>query len=115
MMGLPVREDRIVLLIFGSRVFYRTTIPGIFHCSRCGGARPSQRRSGRRWLTVLGLPVIPRQQAGEDVRCGTCRTRYAPGVLRVPTAAQMQAALPTGLRAAASGMLRAAPAPGPAA
>ncbi len=104
-----------MLLIVGSRVFHRTTIHGIFHCSRCGGDRPYQRRSGRRWLTVLGLPLVPRQPAGEDVRCGTCRTRYTPGVLRVPTAAQMQAALPAGLRAAVSVMLRADQAPGPAA
>ena len=52
------------------------------------------------------LPVIPLKPAGQHVRCETCRSRYQPDVLRVPTAAQMQAALPAGMRAAASAMLR---------
>ena len=57
---------------------------------------------GRRFLTLFFIPVIPLTRAGEHVQCTTCRARYHVGALRAPTAAQMQAALPAGMRAAAS-------------
>jgi hypothetical protein len=39
------------------------------------------------------------------VQCLTCKTRYVTDVLSLPTSAQMQAALPAGMRAAAAAML----------
>jgi zinc ribbon protein len=96
-----------VLIIWGIRVFFRTTGQGLFHCPRCGGDRRYRHRSGRRFLTLFFIPVIPLTKAGEHVQCITCRTRYHVGALRQPTAAQMQAALPAGMRAAAATMLRA--------
>jgi hypothetical protein len=96
-----------VLIIWGIRVFFRTTGQGEFHCPRCGGDRHYRRRGGRRFLTLFFLPVIPLTRAGEHVQCTTCRARYHVGALRAPTAAQMQAALPAGMRAAAATMLRA--------
>src|ERR1700731_3247341 len=95
-----------VLIIFGLRVFYRTIAQGPFHCRRCGGDRQYRHRAGRRWFTVFFLPVIPLTTVGEHVQCTTCRTRYVTEVLSQPTTAQMQAALPTGMRAAVSAMLR---------
>jgi hypothetical protein len=96
-----------VLIIWGIRVFFRTTGQGLFHCPRCGGDRRYRRRAGRRFLTLFFVPVIPLTRAGEHVQCTTCRARYHVGALRAPTAAQMQAALPAGMRAAAATMLRA--------
>ncbi len=95
-----------MLIIFGLRVFYRTIAQGTFHCRRCGGDRPYRRRSGRRWFTLFFLPVIPLNSVGEHVQCTTCRTRYVTDILSQPTTAQMQAALPAGMRAAVSAMLR---------
>ena len=104
-----------LVIILGLRVFYRTIAQGTFHCRRCGGDRQYRHRSGRRWFTLFFLPVIPLNSAGEHVRCTTCRTRYVTDVLSQPTTAQMQAALPVGMRAAVSAMLRsgdpASPAP----
>jgi hypothetical protein len=104
-----------VLIIFGLRVFYRTIAQGTFHCRRCGGDREYRQRSGRRWFTLFFIPVIPLNAVGENVQCTTCRTRYVVEVLNQPTTAQMQAALPAGMRAAVSAMLRsgdpASPAP----
>jgi hypothetical protein len=104
-----------VLIIFGLRVFYRTIAQGTFHCRRCGGDREYRHRSGRRWFTLFFIPVIPLNAVGENVQCTTCRTRYVVEVLNQPTTAQMQAALPAGMRAAVSAMLRsgdpASPAP----
>ena len=95
-----------MLIIFGLRVFYRTIAQGTFHCRRCGGDRQYRHRSGRRWFTLFFLPVIPLNSVGENVQCTTCRTRYVTDVLSQPTTAQMQAALPIGMRAAVSAMLR---------
>jgi len=96
-----------MLLIFGLRVYFRTTGQGTFHCQRCGGDRPYRLKSGRRWFHVFFIPVIPLGQAGEYVQCTECGTRYSSDVLALPTMAQMQAALPAGMRAAAIAMLRA--------
>ncbi len=95
-----------MLIIFGLRVFYRTIAQGTFHCRRCGGDREYRHRAGRRWFTLFFLPVIPLNSVGEHVQCTTCRTRYVTDVLSQPTTAQMQMALPAGMRAAVSAMLR---------
>ena len=95
-----------MLIIFGFRVLYRTIGHGTFHCQRCGGDREYARRAGRRWFTLFFIPVIPLSRAGEHVRCAVCGTRYRMEVLSLPTVAQMQAALPAGMRAAAIAMLR---------
>jgi hypothetical protein len=95
-----------LLIIFGMRVFYRTIAQGTFHCRRCGGDRQYRHRAGRRWFTLFFIPVIPLNKVGEHVQCTTCRTRYVTDVLGQPTTAQMQAALPAGMRAAAAAMLR---------
>src|SRR2546423_343694 len=79
---------------------------GIFYCRRCGGGRGYPHPAGRRWFTVFFLPIIPLNQVGEHVQCTTCRTRYVTEVLSQPTTARMQAALPAGMRAAVSAMLR---------
>lgn len=93
------------MIIWGFRVFFRTVGRGFFHCPRCGGDRQYRRRSGRYFFTVFFIPVIPLRKVGEQVQCTTCRTRFGPDVLAVPTAAQMSAALPDGMRAAAVAML----------
>ena len=95
-----------MLIILGLRVFYRTMAQGMFYCRRCGGDREYRHRAGRRWFTVFFLPVIPLNRVGEHVQCTTCRTRYVTDVLSQPTTARMQEALPAGMRAAVSAMLR---------
>ena len=102
-----------MLIIFGLRVFYRTIAQGTFHCRRCGGDREYRHRAGRRWFTLFFIPVIPLNSVGEHVQCTTCRTRYVTEVLSQPTTAQMQAALPAGMRAAVSAMLRSGDASSP--
>src|SRR5579859_6899483 len=96
-----------MLLIFGFRVFYRTVGEGTFHCQQCGGDRPYRHRVGRRWFHLFFIPVIPLGPAGEYVQCGQCGTKYVTGVLALPTTAQMQQALPAGIRAATAVMLQA--------
>ena len=96
-----------MLLIWGLRVFYHTVSQGTFHCRKCGGDRQYRHRAGRRFFTLFFIPVIPLNKSGEHVQCLTCKTRYVTDVLSLPTATQMQAALPAGMRAAATAMLQA--------
>jgi hypothetical protein len=91
-----------MFLVFGLSVFFRTVGEGVFHCQNCGGDRGYRRRTGRRWFTLFFLPVIPLGRIGAIVECRTCRTRYQTTALRLPTAEQMAAALPAGMRAAAA-------------
>jgi hypothetical protein len=94
-----------MLLIWGLRVFYHTVGEGTFHCRQCGGDRQYRLRAGRRFFTLFFIPVIPLNKTAEHVQCLTCKTRYVTDVLSLPTSAQMQAALPAGMRAAAAAML----------
>jgi tellurite resistance protein len=104
-----------LLIIWGLRVFYRTVGQGVFHCRKCGGDRQYRHRAGRRFFTLFFIPLIPLNKTGEHVQCLTCKTRYVMDVLSLPTAAQMQAALPAGIRAAAAAMLVAGDPSSPAA
>lgn len=93
--------------ILGQRYFFSATGRGTCHCERCGGDRVYRRVTGRRWLTVLLVPVLPLERAPEHLQCSICGTRYQVELLALPTVAQMQAALPAGTQAAAVAMLQA--------
>jgi Tellurite resistance protein TerB len=95
------------LSLIGVRFCFKTTGHGTLHCHRCGGDRPYWRLTGRRWIHVLRVPLIPLDRVVEHVQCRMCRTRYRVGVLGLPTLAAMEAALPAGSLAAVTTMLRA--------
>ena len=96
-----------MLIIWGLRVMYRTLGRGAFFCRRCGGDREYRLRTGRRFLTVFFIPLIPLVPTGEHAQCLTCKTRYVTEVLKLPTTVQMQVALVAGMRALVTVMLRA--------
>jgi hypothetical protein len=96
-----------VLFIWGLRVVYRTLGQGVFFCRRCGGDRNYRHRSGRRFITVFFIPLVPLNKTGEHVQCLTCKTRYVTDVLRLPTTASMQTTLGMGIRALAVLMVHA--------
>lgn len=96
-----------MLIIWGLRVIYRTIAQGVFFCRKCGGDRHYRHRAGRRFVTLFFVPIVPLTRTGEHVRCMTCKTRYVTEVLGLPTAARMQEALPAGIRALVTVMLRA--------
>ncbi|WP_433326158.1 zinc-ribbon domain-containing protein [Spirillospora sp. CA-294931] len=88
-------------------MFFRTISEGTFHCQQCGGDRTYRHRSGRRFFTLFFLPVMPLNSVGEVVECRTCKTRFTTSVLQAPTSQQLAAALPAGMRASVSLVLRA--------
>jgi hypothetical protein len=76
-----------VLIISGIRVFFHTTAQGVFRCQRCAADRHYRRRSGRRFVTLFYMRILPLAKVGEHVQCATCRTRYHPHVLTQPVVA----------------------------
>lgn len=96
------------MLVFGTKVIYRTVSESVAHCERCGGDRLFRRRSGRRWAHLAGIPIYSLESTGEHVRCVPCRTCYRVDLLAVPTVTQMQDALLAGTSAAVLTMLHAA-------
>jgi hypothetical protein len=95
------------IIIWGLRVIYRTLGRGVFFCRRCGGDRDYRHRTGRRYVTIFFIPVIPLVRTGAHVQCLTCKTRYVTEVLRLPTTVEMQVALVAGMRAMVAVILRA--------
>jgi hypothetical protein len=95
-----------LLRIRGVRVIHRTIGQGAFHCRSCGGDRQYRLRGGRRFARLLFIPVMPLTKTDDHVQCLTCETKYHTNALATPTAEQMQAALPGGMRAAALAVLR---------
>lgn len=88
-----------MLILWGLLVIYRTLGNGVFFCRRCGGDRDYRHRTGRRYVTIFFIPLIPLTKTGEHVQCLSCKTRYVTEVLKVPTTDQMQSALVEGMRA----------------
>jgi hypothetical protein len=66
---------------------------GEFFCPHCGGDRNYQRLTGRRRLTLLGVPVLPRGVTGPVVECAACRRHFGTDVLDHPTTTRLSAML----------------------
>jgi hypothetical protein len=95
-----------LIFIWGLRVIYRTLGKGVFFCRRCGGDRDYRHRTGRRFLTVFFIPLLPLGKTGAHVQCLACKTRYVTEVLKLPTTASLQLSLAAGMRALVTAILR---------
>lgn len=94
-------------ILWGLSVVYRTLGRGVFFCRRCGGDREYRHRTGRRFVTIFFIPLVPLMKTGQHVQCLACKTRYVTEVLKLPTTVQMQLALVAGMRAMVAIILRA--------
>ncbi|MEU8029412.1 TerB family tellurite resistance protein [Streptomyces sp. NPDC049099] len=91
---LPVRgRDGQALRFLGTRTAWTPIGDGEFYCPGCGGDRNYQRLTGRRRLTLLGVPLLPRGTAGPVVECAACRHHYGTDVLDHPTTRRFSAML----------------------
>ncbi|MFE5400718.1 TerB family tellurite resistance protein [Streptomyces sp. NPDC056580] len=79
--------------ILGTRTAWTPVGDGEFYCPGCGGDRNYQRLSGRRRLTLLGVPLLPRGAAGPVVECAACGHHYGTDVLDHPTTRRFSAML----------------------
>ncbi|MEU2154234.1 TerB family tellurite resistance protein [Streptomyces sp. NPDC019396] len=82
-----------ILRVVGVRTSWTTVGDGEFFCPECGGDRNFRRRTGRRRFTVLGIPVLPRGEAGPVVECTDCQAHFGTDVLDHPTTARFSAML----------------------
>ena len=58
---------------------------GVFYCPRCGTDRTYAQKLSRRWLRVLFLPAVPREELSQYVECASCRDGFDVDVLALPT------------------------------
>lgn len=94
---LPVRghNDRAggFARVLGIRTAWTPVGDGEFFCPGCGGDRNYQRLTGRRRVTVLGLPVLPRGASAPVVECAACHRHFGTDVLDHPTTTRFSAML----------------------
>ncbi len=81
------------LRVAGVRTTWRTLDDGEFFCPSCGGDRNYRRRTGRRRLVVLGVPVLARGEVGPVLECAACRERFGTDALDHPTTTRLGAML----------------------
>jgi hypothetical protein len=97
-----------MILIWGLRARAKALSTGEFFCSHCGTDRSYVLQQVRRWFTLFFIPLFPvGKPLGEQVRCSTCGTRFAPEVLNTPTSASFSENLRGAMRLAAVSMLAA--------
>lgn len=81
--------------------------PVEFVCPQCGVDRTGTVVDQRRWMSVLGLPVVPLAVLDPMVECDACAHRSGIGVLAVPTSTTLGDMLAQALRHAIASVLRA--------
>ncbi|WP_354640263.1 TerB family tellurite resistance protein [Kitasatospora camelliae] len=79
--------------LWGVRPRWRTDVLGEFFCPGCGGDRNYRRQHGRRWLRLLGTPVLPLGPVVRSVQCTNCRGRYGLDALEQLTCVRLGAML----------------------
>ena len=79
--------------LWGVRPKWRTDVLGDFFCPGCGGDRNYRRQHGRRWLRLLGTPLLPLGPVIGSVQCTSCHGRYGVEALEQPTSVRLGAML----------------------
>jgi hypothetical protein len=80
-------------VLCGVRTIWDAVGDGAFFCPGCGGDRNYRRLTGRRRLTVLGVPLVRRGETEPVVECAACLAHYAPEALDHPTTTRFSAML----------------------
>ncbi|WP_185026295.1 TerB family tellurite resistance protein [Streptomyces candidus] len=78
---------------WGVRTTWTVVGDGEFFCPGCGGDRNYSRRTGRRRLTVLGVPLVARGLVGPSVQCASCAREFGTETLDHPTTVRFSAML----------------------
>lgn len=91
----------------GVRTAWRTIDDGEFFCTGCGGDRSYQLLAGRRRLTVLGVPLLPRGPAEPVVACAACHGHFPVADLDRPTTTRLAALLRDAVHTVALALLSA--------
>lgn len=89
------------------RTAWTTVEDGDFFCPECGGDRNYERRTGRRQLTFLGVPLASRGEAPPVVVCSSCLGHFDPEALHQPTTTRLASLLRDAVHAVALSVLAA--------
>jgi hypothetical protein len=73
-----------MIIIFGTKVRYKTISTGQFYCPQCKTKRDYELRKARNYFALYFIPIIPLGDAGEFVTCLTCGTNFQKDVLAIP-------------------------------
>jgi len=79
--------------LWGVRPRWRTDVLGEFFCPGCGGDRNYRRQHGRRWLRLLGTPLLPVGPVIRSVQCTSCKGRYGVDAIEQLTSVRLAAML----------------------
>ncbi len=79
--------------ILGTRTAWTPVGDGEFFCPGCGGDRNYQRLTGRRRLTLLGVPRAAARDGRTGGGCAACAHHFGPEVLDHPTTRRFSAML----------------------
>ncbi|MFF7363196.1 TerB family tellurite resistance protein [Streptomyces sp. NPDC008125] len=71
--------------LYGLRTAWDVVGDGEFFCQDCGGDRNYRRLTGRRRVTVLGVPLLRRGGTGPVVECADCGAHSGTEALEHPT------------------------------
>ncbi|WP_374226965.1 TerB family tellurite resistance protein [Streptomyces sp. JJ38] len=89
----------------GVRTAWTTVADGEFFCASCGGDRNYERRTGRRRLELLGVPLLRRGVTAPVLACTSCGTHSGPEALERPTTTRLAALLRDGVECVALAVL----------
>ncbi|MDH6574829.1 hypothetical protein P3T29_000446 [Kitasatospora sp. MAP5-34] len=79
--------------LWGVRPRWRTDVLGDFFCPGCGGDRNYRRQHGRRWLRLVGTPIVPVGPVIGSIQCTSCHGRYGVETLEQLTSVRLAAML----------------------
>jgi hypothetical protein len=70
------------MIIFGTRMRYKTLGEGQFYCPKCQQTRAYVHKQASRYFALYFVPLVPMGSLGEFVECQTCHTTFKPDVLQ---------------------------------
>ncbi|MEV0096608.1 TerB family tellurite resistance protein [Streptomyces sp. NPDC050738] len=94
-------------IIWAVRTTWETVGDGEFFCAECGGDRNYRRLTGRRRLTVLGVPLMSRGSQGPVVECAACQSHFGLDALDHPTTTRFSSMLRDAVQTVALAVLAA--------
>ena len=92
---------------YGIETHDRMVRQALFVCPRCGLDRDGTEFEPRRWVTVLGVPVVPLGSDEHVLCCNVCDHRCDLGVLDIPTTEVLAGYLADATRHAVTAVVRA--------
>ena len=95
------------MIIFGSKGKSINRGTGVFHCPHCRADRRYTKKEMKRMGHLYFVPLVPLGSLGEFIECNTCGGQFDPGVLSLPTRAELEQRIDIGVRSAVAAMIRA--------